>query len=58
MTDSGIVYTFGSNRKGVLGYKTNDSNIVTPTKVDKLLTKKIIKIDCGIDFNIALTEDG
>lgn len=57
LTSDGSVYTWGSYKKGVLGYNSNQ-DVKQPKKVDFFNDKKVLKIAAGPDFNYALTEDG
>lgn len=55
LTEDGEVYTWGSSRRGVLGFKS-EIDEPEPKKLVAFENKKIIKIDCGADYNLALTE--
>jgi len=46
------------NKKGVLGYKLDVSENPDPKQVLLPTSNKVIKVDAGVDFNLALTEDG
>lgn len=55
----GNIYTIGSNKYGKLGI--NNKNILQssyPCRVDELLSIKCIKVSCGINHSIAITENG
>jgi alpha-tubulin suppressor-like RCC1 family protein len=55
LTEDGEVFTWGFGKNGALGH--GDWNQVdTPKKVEGL--KDIVKIDCGIDYTIALDKNG
>lgn len=55
LTDDGQVFTWGSSKRGVLGYKSENDQPV-PKLLSAFGNKKVVKIDCGADFNLALTE--
>ena len=58
-SDSGHVYSMGSNSHGQLGQK--DKSIKsknTPTLVDSLVELFIKKISCGNEHTLALSENG
>jgi len=55
LTEDGEIYTWGSSKRGVLGYKA-DVDEKEPKKVPAFSNRKILKIDCGADFNMVLTD--
>ena len=54
MTNDHELYSWGSSKRGVLGFKSEE-DVVIPTKIDFFDGKKVTKIESGVDFNIALT---
>jgi alpha-tubulin suppressor-like RCC1 family protein len=58
LTKDGEVYSWGSNSKGQLGDASEEKTRFTPTLVKALLGKKVIAIAAGIDFAVALTDEG
>lgn len=55
LTEQGEIYTWGSYKRGVLGYKA-EVDEKEPRKVPSFSDKRVVKIECGADFNVALTE--
>jgi alpha-tubulin suppressor-like RCC1 family protein len=55
LTSDNEVYSWGSSKRGVLGYKS-DEDVVIPRKVDFFEGKKVVKIESGAEFNVAMTE--
>lgn len=50
-----LLFTWGSNPFGQLGYGEFDTNEPRPKLLKKLATKNIIQIACGDHHNLALT---
>lgn len=50
------VFVWGLNKKGTLGMTSKDLEISKPVKLN--ISEKIIKIDVGSDFTVALSESG
>eukprot|EP01016_Furgasonia_blochmanni_P003058 TRINITY_DN1119_c0_g1_i1.p1 TRINITY_DN1119_c0_g1~~TRINITY_DN1119_c0_g1_i1.p1 ORF type:complete len:406 (-),score=89.66 TRINITY_DN1119_c0_g1_i1:164-1381(-) len=57
LTHDGRVYSWGSNKRGVLGYESSQ-DVTLPKKIDYFDNKNIVKIAAGFDFNIALSAEG
>jgi alpha-tubulin suppressor-like RCC1 family protein len=57
VTDQGVTYAWGSNDKGQLGLEGFTATF-TPTVVTGLMGKKIIRVSCGYDTTIAVTDKG
>jgi alpha-tubulin suppressor-like RCC1 family protein len=57
LTQSGEVYTWGSNYLGQIGFGDNKMNLI-PTKVKGLDENEIKMISCGFNHSMALTESG
>jgi alpha-tubulin suppressor-like RCC1 family protein len=55
LTKEGEIYTWGRNKRGVLGYDESHPDVSKPKRVEALKDKKIIKIGCGADYNVALS---
>ena len=59
LTKEGEVFTWGtSNHYGQLGHGDYDGHRLIPTKVESLDGLVIVKIACGGDHTIAITDDG
>ena len=56
LTKDGKVFTWGSNEYGQLGQGDNDRYI--PTKVESLDGIFIVKIACGEEHTVAITDKG
>ncbi|XP_055315048.1 probable E3 ubiquitin-protein ligase HERC4 isoform X2 [Sitodiplosis mosellana] len=54
----GLLFTWGSNSFGQLGYGEFDTNEPLPKLAKKLATKNIVQIACGDHHNLALTNEG
>lgn len=50
-----LLFTWGSNSFGQLGYGEFDTNEPLPKLAKKLATKFIVQISCGDHHNLALT---
>lgn len=50
-----LLFTWGSNSFGQLGYGEFDTNEPLPKLAKKLATKYIVQIACGEHHNLALT---
>merc|ERR1712070_774446 len=57
VTDTGVVYAWGSNDKGQLGIEGFTATF-SPTIVTGLVGKKVTRVSCGYDSTVALTEKG
>jgi len=57
LTADGDVLTWGYNREGQLGLGQDEEDVSIPTRVSGI-KKKIKRVYAGLDFCIALTEDG
>ncbi|XP_018308499.1 RCC1 and BTB domain-containing protein 1 [Mycetomoellerius zeteki] len=63
LTKEGEIYSWGCNDRGQLGTEKS-AQVITPILVqipvpeDSLSMKRIIDIACGINYSVALTEDG
>ena len=55
MTEEGEVYSWGFGKNGALGHGDWEQ-VNLPKKVEGL--KDIVKVDCGIDFTIAMDKNG
>ena len=56
-TDSGSVYSWGDGDYGKLGRGGNEGS-KTPKKIDALQDKGVVKLLCGSQFSMALTNQG
>jgi len=57
VTDQGITYAWGSNDKGQLGLEGFTATF-TPTIIPGLADHKVIRVSCGYDTTVALTDKG
>lgn len=60
VTESGALYTFGSNTNGELGHGPPGAldRIEEPTLVKALLGERIVDVSCGGNFTAAITDAG
>lgn len=56
LTESGLLYSFGNNKKGQLGVSvsTNTSNFNSPIMMTSLLNYRVVDISSGENHNIAV----
>eukprot|EP00298_Acanthocystis_sp_HF-20_P018643 c22002_g8_i1.p1 GENE.c22002_g8_i1~~c22002_g8_i1.p1 ORF type:complete len:428 (-),score=185.23 c22002_g8_i1:139-1422(-) len=57
ITDRGETYGWGSNDKGQLGLEGFVATF-TPTLITGLVGKKVVRVSCGYDVSIAVTDKG
>ena len=57
LSKDGNIFTWGEGRSGQLGHGDSETK-ETPTKVESLIGKKIIKVACGAHHTVALTDQG
>jgi len=57
ITDRGETYGWGSNDKGQLGLEGFVATF-TPTLITGLVGKKVIRVSCGYDLSLAVTDKG
>ncbi|KYN32781.1 RCC1 and BTB domain-containing protein 1 [Trachymyrmex septentrionalis] len=57
VTENGEVYSWGNNDVGQLGIG-NYENQTLPNQIDTLRDIVIVKVVCGIDYTLALTNEG
>jgi len=57
VTDTGVVYGWGSNDKGQLGLDGFTATF-SPTIITGLVGKKVTRVSCGYDSTVALTDKG
>jgi len=60
-TRDGSLFTWGSNRDGVLVFATNDGRdlaTLTPHRVEFDAMTRIVRVACGVSHTMALTSDG
>jgi alpha-tubulin suppressor-like RCC1 family protein len=57
VTDKGETYGWGSNDKGQLGLEGFTATF-TPTLITGLVGKKVIRVSCGYDTSVAVTDKG
>ena len=49
------MYTWGSNKRGVLGYESSEEK-VSPEEVVSLRKLNVVEIAAGLDFNVVRTK--
>jgi len=57
VTDVGVVYGWGSNDKGQLGLEGFTATF-TPTVITGLMGKKVVRVSCGYDTSVIVTDRG
>eukprot|EP00301_Raphidiophrys_heterophryoidea_P022040 c6292_g1_i1.p1 GENE.c6292_g1_i1~~c6292_g1_i1.p1 ORF type:complete len:436 (-),score=95.26 c6292_g1_i1:316-1623(-) len=57
VTDAGVAYGWGSNDKGQLGLEGFTATY-TPTVITGLMGKKVVRVSCGYDTSVAVTDRG
>jgi len=57
VTDTGVVYGWGSNDKGQLGLDGFTATF-SPTLISGLAGKKVTRVSCGYDTTVAMTDKG
>ena len=55
LTNEGEIYSWGVGKFGALGNGSLEDQLI-PKKIEGI-SKKIVKVECGSDFTLALTED-
>lgn len=56
ITADGKLYTWGKNRKGLLGHQPPNLNVLIPSQVGH--AAKIVQVSCGYQHICAVTSDG
>eukprot|EP01084_Bolivina_argentea_P309957 536202_1 len=58
LTENNFVMSWGLGNNGQLGYKAEKQKQATPKIIDVLSNKKIVKIACGGNHNLCVSEQG